>query len=82
MWNHWLITALHLTLHLLSYDGLRQFVNRGPILFDFADEGGMTHFGVSAKFLDALAKLNVAPIKTYPLENWHDARSAAGGRRI
>jgi len=66
MWN-WLITALASDATLLLYDG-SPFVNRGSILFDFADEEGMTHFGVSAKFLDALAKLNVAPIKTYPLE--------------
>lgn len=67
MWN-WLVTALASNATLLLYDG-SPFVNRGSILFDFADTERMTHFGVSAKFLDALAKLHQSPIKANPLVN-------------
>src|SRR4030067_445434 len=28
----------------------------------------MTHFGTSAKFIDAIAKINLAPVKTHNLE--------------
>ncbi len=67
MWN-WLLTALASNATLLLYDG-SPFINRGSILFDFADAERMTHFGVSAKFLDALAKLSQSPIKANPLVN-------------
>jgi acetoacetyl-CoA synthetase len=38
------------------------------VLFDFADDAGMTHFGTSAKFIDAIAKTGVEPRKTHKLE--------------
>ena len=34
---------------------------RGRVLFDFAEAEGMTHFGTSAKFIDALAKTGLKP---------------------
>ncbi len=51
---------------LLLYDG-SPFVARGRILFDFADAEGMTHFGTSAKFIDAIAKVGLVPARTHKL---------------
>ncbi len=66
MWN-WLVSGLASGATLLLYDG-SPFVGRGNILFDYAEAEGMTHFGTSAKFIDAIAKINLAPIKTHKLE--------------
>jgi acetoacetyl-CoA synthetase len=57
------ITALASAATLLLYDS-SPFVNRSSILRRFADEEGMTHFGVSARLRTHWQKLNVAPIKT------------------
>jgi acetoacetyl-CoA synthetase len=65
MWN-WLVSALASDATLLLYDG-SPFVGRGNILFDYAAAEGMTHFGTSAKFIDACAKINLAPAKTQDL---------------
>src|SRR3954469_23938820 len=66
MWN-WLVSGLGSGATLLLYDG-SPFVNRGRLLFDFADAEGMTHFGTSAKFIDALGKTGLKPIETHKLE--------------
>ena len=66
MWN-WLVSGLASGATLLLYDG-SPFVGRGNILFDYAEAEGMTHFGTSAKFIDAIAKINLAPMKTHNLE--------------
>jgi len=66
MWN-WLVTALASGATLLLYDG-SPFVGRGNILFDYADAEGMTHFGTSAKFIDAIAKIELKPRQTHQLE--------------
>jgi len=65
MWN-WLVSGLASGATLLLYDG-SPFLNTGNILFDYADAEGMTHFGTSAKFIDALAKALVRPRKTHLL---------------
>jgi acetoacetyl-CoA synthetase len=65
MWN-WLVSGLASEATLLLYDG-SPFVDRGRILFDFADAEGMTHFGTSAKFIDALAKVALTPKDTHRL---------------
>ncbi len=65
MWN-WLISGLAAGAALLLYDG-SPFVRRGNILFDYAEAEGMTHLGTSAKFIDAIAKINLAPMKTHNL---------------
>jgi acetoacetyl-CoA synthetase len=57
MWN-WLVSGLASGATLLLYDG-SPFVGRGNILFDYADAEGMTHFGTSAKFIDAIAKIDL-----------------------
>jgi acetoacetyl-CoA synthetase len=66
MWN-WLVSGLASGATLLLYDG-SPFVGRGRILFDFADAEGMTHFGTSAKFIDAIAKLGLKPRESHRLE--------------
>jgi acetoacetyl-CoA synthetase len=65
MWN-WLMSALASEAALLLYDG-SPFVGRGKVLFDFAAAEGMTHFGTSAKFIDAMAKTGVRPRETHDL---------------
>ncbi|HEX2199263.1 MAG TPA: acetoacetate--CoA ligase [Burkholderiales bacterium] len=65
MWN-WLVSGLASQATLLLYDG-SPFVDRGRILFDFADAAGMTHFGTSAKFIDAIAKVGLKPKDTHRL---------------
>ena len=65
MWN-WLVSALASEATLLLYDG-SPFVGRGRVLFDYAQAEGMTHFGTSAKFIDACAKINLKPRETHDL---------------
>ena len=65
MWN-WLMSALASEAALLLYDG-SPFVGRGKVLFDMAQAEGMTHFGTSAKFIDAIAKTGIKPRETHDL---------------
>jgi acetoacetyl-CoA synthetase len=67
MWN-WLVTALASEATLLLYDG-SPFHPNGHVLFDFADDVGMTLFGTSAKYLDAVHKARLSPIDTHRLES-------------
>ena len=66
MWN-WEITALAAGSALLLYDG-SPFARSGKMLFDFADETGMTVMGTSAKCIDALAKAGLRPRETHKLD--------------
>jgi acetoacetyl-CoA synthetase len=66
MWN-WLASALASEATLLLYDG-SPFHPAPDVLFDYADLEGMTLFGTSAKYLDALAKAGQAPRQTHGLE--------------
>ena len=66
MWN-WLVSGLASGAALLLYDG-SPFLGRGRVLFDMADAEGMTHFGTSAKFIDAIAKIDLRPKDTHGLE--------------
>jgi acetoacetyl-CoA synthetase len=65
MWN-WLASGLASGATLLLYDG-SPFAVRGKILFDYAAAEKMTHFGTSAKFIDASTKLRLTPGKTHDL---------------
>jgi acetoacetyl-CoA synthetase len=65
MWN-WLVSGLACSATLLLYDG-SPFAVRGKVLFDYAEAEKMTHFGTSAKFIDAAAKLGLTPGKTHDL---------------
>jgi len=65
MWN-WLVTALSCGATILLYDG-SPFHPDGNALFTFADEAGMTLFGTSAKYIDAVAKAGLRPRETHSL---------------
>lgn len=65
MWN-WVISALASGATVLLYDG-SPFVGRGKILFDYAVAEGFTHFGTSAKFIDACAKIDLKPAQSHDL---------------
>jgi acetoacetyl-CoA synthetase len=66
MWN-WLVSTLASGATLLLYDG-SPLHRDGRILFDLADETGMTLFGTSAKFIDAISKAGLEPIRTHRLD--------------
>src|SRR5690606_11422546 len=53
---------------LLLYDG-SPFAGDNHIIFDYADAEGMTHFGTSAKFIDACAKFGLRPRETHKLSS-------------
>ena len=65
MWN-WLVSGLASGATLLLFDG-GPFVDRGRILWDLAEHERMTHFGTSAKYIDALKKAGLVPRKDYAL---------------
>jgi len=70
MWN-WLVSGLASGATLLLFDGSPFAAGAdgraGTILFDYADAEGMTHFGTSAKFIDAVAKAGLAPRSSHRL---------------
>jgi acetoacetyl-CoA synthetase len=65
MWN-WLASGLAAGATLLLYDG-SPFIDRGRVLFEFADTEKMTHFGTSAKYIDAIKKIALVPRKNFDL---------------
>jgi acetoacetyl-CoA synthetase len=65
MWN-WLVGGLTQEATLLLYDG-SPFHPDGNVLFDFADTHGMTLFGTSAKYIDALSKAGLKPMDSHDL---------------
>ncbi len=65
MWN-WLVSALAAQATLLLYDG-SPFVDDGRVLWALADAEHMTHFGTSAKYIDAQKKAALAPRQDYSL---------------
>lgn len=67
MW-HWLMSGLASGATLLLYDG-SPFHPSGEALFDYADAEDMTHFGTSAKYLDALRKAGLEPARTHRLNS-------------
>ena len=67
MWN-WLVSGLASGATLLLYDG-SPFYPDGNTIFDFAEAEKMTYFGTSAKFIDAVRKSGLKPIKTHDLSS-------------
>ena len=65
MWN-WLATGLASGATLMLFDG-SPFYPKGNVLFDFAQDEGMTIFGTSAKYIDSLRKLDLKPKDTHDL---------------
>ena len=65
MWN-WLLGGLGTGATLLLYEGSP--FHPGPeVLWDFAEEEGMTVFGTSAKYIDSILKAGLEPTKTHDL---------------
>ncbi|MEO6929870.1 MAG: acetoacetate--CoA ligase, partial [Casimicrobiaceae bacterium] len=65
MWN-WLVSGLAAGATLMLYDG-SPFVQRGRCLWDYAEAEHFTHFGTSAKYIDALKKIAQVPRKDFAL---------------
>jgi acetoacetyl-CoA synthetase len=65
VWNL-LFGALMAEASVMLYDG-SPFAKDGRILFEYAQRERITHFGTSAKFLDAIAKRGVRPREHYDL---------------
>ena len=65
MWN-WLVSGLGAGATLLLYDG-SPFIDRGKVLWDFAEAERATHFGTSAKYVDHAKKIGVVPCKDFAL---------------
>ena len=67
MWN-WLVTALASEVSLILFDG-SPFYPKPESLFDIAEEEKINVLGVSAKYISAIEKANVRPIKTHNLDH-------------
>jgi acetoacetyl-CoA synthetase len=65
VWNL-LFSALAAEASVMLYDG-SPFARNGRILFDYAEKERITHFGTSAKFIDAIAKRGLRPRDTHDL---------------
>ncbi|MDW8470224.1 MAG: acetoacetate--CoA ligase [Burkholderiales bacterium] len=65
VWNL-LLAALAAEAAAMLYDG-SPFERAGNILFDYAQAERFTHFGCSAKYLDAIEKRGLAPAETHDL---------------
>ena len=65
VWNV-MLEALAAEASVMLYDG-SPFARNGRILFDYAEKERFTHFGTSAKFLDAISKRGVRPRGTHDL---------------
>ena len=63
MWN-WLVSGLLLNATIYLYDG-SPFYPNGKTLWDFVEEEKINFMGVSAKYIDALAKENLNIIDEY-----------------
>ena len=65
VWNM-LFHGLSAEATVMLYDG-SPFERGGKILWDYAEKERITHFGTSAKYIDALDKRGLAPIETHQL---------------
>ena len=65
VWNM-LFHGLGAEATVMLYDG-SPFERNGAILWDYAEKERITHFGTSAKYIDALEKRGLAPIETHKL---------------
>ncbi len=67
VWNL-LIAGICAEASVLLYDG-SPFERGGKILFDYAAEERCTHFGTSAKYIDAIEKRGLEPAETHDLSS-------------
>jgi acetoacetyl-CoA synthetase len=65
VWNV-MFMALAAEATVMLYDG-SPFARDAMVLFDYAQKERITHFGTSAKFIDALAKRGVRPLDAHDL---------------
>ncbi|MBL4569829.1 MAG: acetoacetate--CoA ligase, partial [Alcanivorax sp.] len=65
MWN-WLLCGLHTGATLVLYDGNPAYPNTAR-LFDLVDDEAITHFGTSAKFIQAVEKSGLKPSESHDL---------------
>ena len=65
MWN-WLVSGLASEATLVLFDG-SPFYPDGNVLFDIADETGLTVFGTSAKYIDAVKNADLEPAASHDL---------------
>lgn len=65
VWNM-LFAGLCAEVSVMLYDG-SPFAKNAKILFDYAEAEGITHFGTSARYLDAMAKREVKPRESHQL---------------
>jgi acetoacetyl-CoA synthetase len=63
VWNI-LFAALAAEASVMLYDG-SPFAKNGKILFDYAEKERFSHFGTSAKFIDAISKRGLRPRDTH-----------------
>ena len=67
MWN-WLVSSLASKASIVLFDGFPMY-NFDDLLLKIANKEKITLFGVSAKYLDSLRKLNIKSIGKYNLKN-------------
>ena len=67
MWN-WLVSSLASKASIVLFDGFPLF-KRNDLLIKLADKEKITLFGVSAKYIDTLKKLNVSTLNKFKLNN-------------
>ena len=65
MWN-WLVGSLSSGATILLFDGFPMY-KRDDLLIEIANIENITLFGISAKYIDSLRKLNVSVLKKYKL---------------
>ena len=65
MWN-WLVTALASEITIVLYEG-SPFHPKPDVFFDYVEQYGINHLGISAKFIDFISKSSVRPIETHNL---------------
>ncbi|WP_040305692.1 acetoacetate--CoA ligase [Ahrensia sp. R2A130] len=67
MWN-WLVSALAVEATVMLFDG-SPFAPGPEVLFDFAEQEGITFFGTSAKFIDALRNHGLRSTDSHDLKS-------------
>ena len=65
MWN-WLVSSLASKASIVLFDGFPMY-KRKDLLIRIANKEKITLFGISAKYIDSLRKLNVSVLKKYKL---------------
>ncbi len=66
MWN-WLISSLSSKASIVLFDGFPMY-KKSDLLLKIAEKENITLFGISAKYIDSLRKLNLSPKSKYKLK--------------